>query len=102
MRKPGRTAVTAAALMIGLALVVFVTVFAAGISDSVGDAIDRNFQGDLIVQNTDGFSPIAADRGARGAAASRASADGLLAQLRAARVCEGQGQPRRRRSTRRT
>ena len=48
MRKPGRTAVTAAALMIGLALVTFVTVFAAGISNSVGDAIDRNFQGDVI------------------------------------------------------
>ena len=60
MRKPGRTAVTAAALMIGLALVTFVTVFAAGISSSVGDAIDRNIQGDLIVQNTDGYSPIPA------------------------------------------
>jgi putative ABC transport system permease protein len=32
MRKPGRTAVTSAALMIGLALVVFVTVFAAGLN----------------------------------------------------------------------
>jgi putative ABC transport system permease protein len=58
VRKPGRTAVTSAALMIGLAVVVFVTVFAAGISASVGNAIDRNFQGDLILQNTDGFSPI--------------------------------------------
>jgi putative ABC transport system permease protein len=60
VRKPGRTAVTAAALMIGLAVVVFVTVFAAGISASVGNAIDRNFQGDLVLQNTDGFSPISA------------------------------------------
>jgi putative ABC transport system permease protein len=58
MRKPGRTAVTAAALMIGLALVVFVTVFAAGISNSVSAAIDRNFQSDLILQNIDGFSTI--------------------------------------------
>ena len=58
MRKPGRTAVTAAALMIGLAVVVFVTVFAAGIRASVGNAIDRNFQGELVLQNTDGFSPI--------------------------------------------
>jgi putative ABC transport system permease protein len=58
VRKPGRTAVTAAALMIGLAVVVFVTVFAAGISASVSNAIDRNFQGDLVLQNTDGFSPI--------------------------------------------
>jgi putative ABC transport system permease protein len=58
MRKPGRTAVTSAALMIGLALVVFVTVFAAGINRSIATAIDTNFQGDLTVQSTDGFSPI--------------------------------------------
>jgi putative ABC transport system permease protein len=58
LRKPGRTAATAAALMIGLAVVVFVTTFAAGINDSVAKAIDRNFQGDLVMQNLDGFSPI--------------------------------------------
>ena len=63
VRKPGRTAVTAGALMIGLAVVVFVTVFAAGISASVGNAIDRNFQGDLVLQNSDGFSPISAGAG---------------------------------------
>jgi putative ABC transport system permease protein len=63
VRKPGRTAVTAAALMIGLAVVVFVTVFAAGISASIGDAIDRNFQGDVVLQNTDGFSPISPGAG---------------------------------------
>ena len=57
VRKPGRTAVTSAALMIGLAVVVFVTVFAAGLSASVGNAIDRNFQGDLVLQS-DGFTPI--------------------------------------------
>jgi putative ABC transport system permease protein len=61
MRKPGRTAATAAALMIGLALVSFVTVFAAGISDSVDNAVDTLFEGDLVVQNQDGFSPIPAD-----------------------------------------
>jgi putative ABC transport system permease protein len=60
MRKPGRTAATAAALMIGLALVSFVTVFAAGISDSVDNAVDTLFEGDLVVQNQDGFSPIPA------------------------------------------
>ena len=58
VRKPGRTAVTAGALMIGLAVVVFVTVFAAGLNASVSNAIDRNFQGDIVLQNTDGFSPI--------------------------------------------
>src|SRR5918998_3609561 len=63
VRKPGRTAVTAAALMIGLAVVVFVTVFAAGISSSIGNAIDRNFQGDVVLQNVDGFSPISPGAG---------------------------------------
>ena len=58
MRKPGRTAVTSAALMIGLALVVFVTVFAAGLNRSIASAIDTNFAGELTVQSTDGFSPI--------------------------------------------
>ena len=58
LRKPARTAVTAAALMIGLALVAFVTVFAAGIKGSISRAVDRNFEGDLVVQNVDGFSQI--------------------------------------------
>jgi putative ABC transport system permease protein len=57
-RNPGRTAVTAAALMIGLALVTFVTVFAAGLKSSVAQVVDENFAGGLIIQNTDGFSPI--------------------------------------------
>jgi putative ABC transport system permease protein len=57
-RNPGRTAITAAALMIGLALVAFVTIFAAGLKDSIAEAVDDTFQGDLVIQNTDGFSPI--------------------------------------------
>jgi putative ABC transport system permease protein len=59
-RNPSRTAVTAAALMIGLALVTFVTVFAAGLKSSVAQVIDENFEGGLVVQNTDGFSSIPA------------------------------------------
>jgi len=58
MRKPGRTATTAAALMIGLALVVFVTVFAAGLKTSVANTIDESFRGEIVLQNSDGFSPI--------------------------------------------
>ena len=57
-RNPARTAVTAAALMIGLAVVAFVTVFAAGIKSSIASAVDESFQGDLVIQNSDGFSPI--------------------------------------------
>ncbi|MFN8215395.1 MAG: FtsX-like permease family protein [Solirubrobacterales bacterium] len=57
-RNPSRTAITAAALMIGIALVAFVTVFAAGIKSTVAQVVDENFAGGLIIQNSDGFSPI--------------------------------------------
>jgi putative ABC transport system permease protein len=59
-RNPSRTAVTAAALMIGLALVTFVTVFAAGLKSTVAQVVDENFAGGLVIQNSDGFSPIPA------------------------------------------
>ena len=58
IRNPSRTAVTASALMIGLALVTFVAVFAAGLKAGINDTIDRNFRGDFLLQNSDGFSPI--------------------------------------------
>ncbi len=60
IRQPQRTAVTAAALMIGLALVVLVTVFAAGIRGSIDKTIDDQVRAGVIVQNNDGFSPIPA------------------------------------------
>ncbi len=80
-RNPGRTAITAAALMIGLALVAFVTIFAAGLKSSISEAVDNSFQGDLVIQNTDGFSPIPP-----GAAreAARQPGVGLVATLRRA------------------
>jgi len=58
VRNPGRTASTAAALMIGLALVSFVAIFAAGFRGSIEAAFDKTIQGDLIVTNKDGFSDI--------------------------------------------
>ncbi len=61
LRNPSRTATTSAALMIGVALVVFAAVFAASATKSVGDALDETFAGDLIIANTDGFSPISPD-----------------------------------------
>ncbi len=57
-RNPSRTAVTAAALMIGITVVTFVTVFAAGLKSSVAQVVDENFAGGLVIQNSDGFSPI--------------------------------------------
>jgi len=60
VRNPGRTASTAAALMIGLALVSFVAIFAAGLSGSITAAFDKTIKADLILTNTDGFSDISA------------------------------------------
>jgi putative ABC transport system permease protein len=59
-RHPGRTAVTSAALMVGLALVVFVTIFANGLRASIEDLIDRTLAGDIAVLHEDGFTPIPA------------------------------------------
>ena len=59
VRQPGRTAVTASALMIGVTLVAFVSIFAAGAKATIDDALSSAIlPGTLIVQNTDGFSPI--------------------------------------------
>jgi putative ABC transport system permease protein len=63
VRNPGRTAATAAALMIGLALVAFVAVFAAGLRGSIDDAIDDIIKSDLLLANVDGFSDIPAGAG---------------------------------------
>jgi putative ABC transport system permease protein len=60
VRNPSRTAVTAAALMIGLALVTFVTVLAAGLRASINDTVDKSFAGDLVLTHQDNFSPIPA------------------------------------------
>ena len=60
IRNPGRTAVTAAALMVGLALVIFVTIFANGIREQANTILEQTFAGDLIVQHQDGFSTIPA------------------------------------------
>jgi putative ABC transport system permease protein len=58
MRNPTRTARTAAALMIGLALITFVAVLASGIKSSVGDAIDSQVNADYVVVSDDNFTPF--------------------------------------------
>jgi putative ABC transport system permease protein len=80
-RNPSRTAITAASLMIGLALVTFVTVFAAGLKSSVAQVVDENFAGGLVIQNSDGFSPIP-DGAAK--AAEGVPGVGLVATIRSA------------------
>jgi putative ABC transport system permease protein len=60
MRNPGRTASTAAALMIGIALVTFVGVLAQGVRASNSDAIEEQIQADLVVTSQDGYSEFPA------------------------------------------
>jgi putative ABC transport system permease protein len=63
-RNPGRTAATAAALMIGIALVTFVAVLAYGLRVSNSDAIERQIRADLIITSEDGYSEFPAAVGA--------------------------------------
>jgi putative ABC transport system permease protein len=53
-RQPGRTAITSSALMIGLALVVFATVFAAGLRETLRGDIERVVAAPVVVQAKDG------------------------------------------------
>ena len=62
-RNPARTASTASALMIGLALVTFVAIFGAGIRSSFEDAVNELFIGDYAVTSTNTFTPIEAAAG---------------------------------------
>jgi putative ABC transport system permease protein len=59
-RNPGRTAVSASSLTVGLALVLFVTVYASGLRASVGRIIDHTLIGDFVIENQDGTSSIPA------------------------------------------
>lgn len=55
-RSPKRTAATASSLIIGVALVSFITVFTASARATTDAALDRGFLGDFVVQNEGGFS----------------------------------------------
>ena len=57
-RNPSRTAATAAALMIGLALVVFIAVFAQAMKSSFGGAIDKSTRAELVVQDRTAFMGV--------------------------------------------
>ena len=61
--QPGPHGATAAALMIGIALVTFVAVLAQGLRVSNSDAIERQIQADLIVTSQDGYSEFPAAAG---------------------------------------
>ena len=59
MRNPKRTARTAAALMMGVALVAGISVLAASVKASVRDIFEKQFTGDFVVNtNTQGFGGL--------------------------------------------
>jgi putative ABC transport system permease protein len=65
MRNPRRTAATSSALMIGVALVAFITVFAASAKSSVATSVDNAIKSDWIVTSQfgmGGLSPSVAQR----------------------------------------
>jgi ABC-type antimicrobial peptide transport system permease subunit len=62
-RNPGRTASTAAALMIGIALVTFVAVLASGMKSSNTDAIKQQVKAEYVLTAQDGFSPFVTSAG---------------------------------------
>jgi putative ABC transport system permease protein len=63
MRNPGRTASTAGALMIGLALVTFVAVLGQGIRSSFEDAVDELFVADYAIGAGEVFDPLTPQAG---------------------------------------
>jgi putative ABC transport system permease protein len=58
MRNPSRTASTASALMIGLALITFVAILGQGLRTSFQDAVDKLFVANYAVTAQNGFDPF--------------------------------------------
>jgi putative ABC transport system permease protein len=57
-RNPSRTAATAAALMIGLAMVVFLAVFAQAMKGSFSGALEKSTRAQLVVQDRTAFMGV--------------------------------------------
>jgi putative ABC transport system permease protein len=62
-RNPQRTASTASAVMIGLALVTFVALFAQGLRAPFEDAVNKLFIADYAITSSGSFAPISAGTG---------------------------------------
>ena len=96
IRNPKRTSATAAALMIGVALVGLITVFAASARTSVNAAIDRSMKADYVVSSQgfgQGSIPLEAQKSlaqlpevtsASGIRSGQAEIDGSVQQIVAA------------------
>jgi putative ABC transport system permease protein len=60
VRNPGRTAAGASGLMVGIALVLFVTVYANGVRSSSQKAVTRNVLGDFTIESSGGSTSFPA------------------------------------------
>ena len=80
LRNPSRTAATAAALMIGLALVTFIAVLSDGMKASNREAIEGQVVADYLVTSQSGWQPFVA---AAGDAVAEAPAAELATSVRA-------------------
>jgi putative ABC transport system permease protein len=89
-RNPRRTASTSAALMIGVALVAFMTIFAAGLKASIADAVDLGLKGQLIAQTTN-FQPVPA--ASRDVLAAVAGVDTVSGVRFTKAIVAGEGRP---------
>ena len=78
-RNPGRTAATAAALMIGIALVAFIATLTNGMKVSNREAIEEQIAADFVVTSLDGYTPFVA---AAGDALARSTAPELVTSVR--------------------
>jgi putative ABC transport system permease protein len=56
MRNPKRTAASASALMIGVGLIAFISIFASSAKASISATIDRTFTGDFVINSGAGAS----------------------------------------------
>lgn len=54
MRQPARTAITASALMVGVALVVFALIFTSSVKSTLARAVDQNLLGDAVALDRGG------------------------------------------------
>ena len=59
MRNPKRTAASASALMIGVGLIAFISIFASSAKASINATIDRTFAGDFVINSGAGSSAAA-------------------------------------------
>src|SRR5262249_12903630 len=83
MRNPARTASTAAALMVGLALVTCLSAFSKGLLASHTVAVDRQLNADAVVVSQNGWNPLPV---AVGRAVARTTDVSVASSVRAERA----------------